>query len=168
MKFNINDYVFYSSGGICQISGICRKQFKGMSADMEYYVITSVGEPKETIYAPVDSDKIFMRPIMTHEEANKLIDMMPSIKEIDEENIKLLKEKYNEAMKTHEPAQWVKVSKTIYRRANNPENKRRISETERSFGDTARKYLNVELALALGIEVGEVDGYIDRRLNGTA
>lgn len=167
MQFNINDYIFYSSGGICQITGICNTPFKGMP-DREYYVITSVREPKETIYAPVDSDKVYMRHIMTREEAEKLIDMIPSIEGIYEENIKLLKEKYNEAMKTYEPAQWVRISKTIYRRANDPSIKRRLSETERSYGETAKKYLYGELAIALGIPESEIDGYISDRVGGIA
>ncbi len=167
MQFNINDYIFYSSGGICQITDICNTPFKGMP-DRDYYVIISVKEPKETIYAPVDSDKVYMRHIMTRDEAEKLIEMIPSIEEINEENIKLLKEKYNEAMKTYEPAQWVRISKTIYRRENDPSLKRRLSETERSYGDTAKKYLYGELALALGIPESEIDGYISSRIDGIA
>ncbi|MBQ9774149.1 MAG: CarD family transcriptional regulator [Clostridia bacterium] len=167
--FQKDEYVFYESGGICRISDIQVAPLEGMPADREYYVMQSVHDRNGVMYIPVDNDKVFMRRLLRREEAEGLIERIPSVEVIDEPNSKLLRTKYLEAMHTHSPEEWVRVIKTVYARTTRTTNRiQRLSETERSLSESAKRYLYTELALALGMQEKEMEGYITSRIEKMA
>ena len=102
-----------------------------------------------------------MRRLLNRAEAEELLDRIPFVRTIDEPNAKLLRAKYTESMRTHDPLEWVRVIKTVYLRMTSPTSRtQRISETERSFSDNAKRYLHAELALALGLHEQDMETYI--------
>ena len=167
--FATNDYVFYGSGGVCKIVDVQTAPLDGMPKDKDYYILHSVHDQNSVMYIPVDSDCIFLRALISREDAEKLIDLIPSISIIDESNAKLLREKYTEAMKQHMPTEWVRVIKTVYFRMNESRvPMRRISETERTFAENAKKYLYTELSLVLGLPIQGMEQYIADRVKANA
>ena len=74
------------------------------------------------------------------------------IEPFDEPNAKLLRLKYVEAMRTHRPAEWVRVIKTVRGRAIAKTGRARLSESERTFAENATRNLSLELGMALGID----------------
>ena len=159
--FQPDEYVFYGSGGICRITDIQTAPLDNMPADRLYYVMQSIHDQNGVIYVPVDSDCVFLRRLLNREEAEALLDEIPAVGTIEESNAKLLRSKYTEAMRTHEPLEWVRVIKTVYQRMTSPTSRtQRISETERSFSDNAKRYLHAELALALGLHEQDMETYI--------
>lgn len=59
--------------------------------------------------------------------------------------------------------------KTVCLRANEKISKtQRISETERNFSDTAKRYLHAELALALELPEKEMEAYLTSYLSKTS
>ncbi len=167
--FQRDEYVFYESGGICRISDIQTSPLEGMPADRDYYVMQSIHDRNGVMYIPVDNDKVFLRRLLNREEAEALISQIPSVEAIDEPNAKLLRNKYQEAMRMHDPVEWVRVIKTVYRRTlGDAHRAQRLSETERSMSENAKRYLYTELALALGREAGEMEAYIIDRIEKMA
>ncbi|MBQ8431917.1 MAG: hypothetical protein IJX28_03440 [Clostridia bacterium] len=159
--FQKDDYVFYESGGICQISDIQKAPLDSMPSDRLYYVMQSLHDRNSVMYIPVDNDRIFVRKLLNREEASSLVKQIAAVEAIEESNSKLLRTKYIEAMRTHDPIEWVRVIKTVYHRANNCTTRtQRLSETERSFAETAKRYLYTELALALEMKEYEMEDYI--------
>jgi len=159
--FQINDYVFYESGGICKIADIQTAPLENMPADRQYYVLQSIHDSNGTSYVPIDSDCVFLRLLMTRQEAEALLDRIPYITVINESNPKLLRTKYLDAMRTHDPVEWVRGIKTVYLRSTERTSRTmRISETERTLADTAKHYLHTELALALGESEAGMEDYI--------
>jgi CarD family transcriptional regulator len=149
--FERDEYVFHESGGVCRIADICYAPLEGMPADRQYYVIKPIHDPNSVIYMPVDSTGVFLRPLMDRAEACALLDRISTVEWIDEPNAKLLRAKYIEAMHRHEPEEWVRVIKTVTRRIRMQTSpSRRISDTERSFAEAAKRHLYTELALVLG------------------
>ena len=68
-------------------------------------------------------------------------------------------------MHTHLPKEWIRIIKTVYKRTNADSLRPvRISDTERSFGENAKRYLYAELALAFGIEPVDVEAFITNRI----
>ena len=159
--FEKHEYVFHESGGICQVADICMSPLENMPADREYYVLQPLHDPNSMIYAPVDSDFIFIRRLMNREEAFALLQQMSQVEPIGEKNPKLLRTRYIEALKTHEPIEWVRVIKTAnVRNEALAIRSQRMSETERSFFERAKKHLFGELSLALSIQEREVEQFI--------
>ena len=158
-SFQKDDYVFYESGGICRILDIQQAPLEGMPADREYYIMRSIHDKSGMIYVPRDNQNIFIRPLLNAERAEALLASLSQIVPIIEENGKLLRGKYLEAMQKHEPTEWVRIIKTAYYRKNEfPDRIQRLSEGERDLVARAKNFLYTELALALSIpekEMGE-------------
>ena len=167
--FAKEEYVFHESGGICQISDIQVAPLDNMPADRQYYVMKPLYDPNSVIYMPVDSDCIFLRRLISRNEAEELLERIPYVRTIEESNAKLLRAKYIEAMHTHDPVEWVRVIKTVYLRSTmQTARSQRISETERSFAENAKRNLHTELALALDLPVQKMEDYITERIQKMA
>lgn len=167
--FQTDEYVFYGSGGICRITAIQTAPLDNMPADRQYYVMESIHDKNGVIYIPVDSECIFLRRLLNRAEAEALLNEIPSVEAIEESNAKLLRNRYTEAMRTHEPLEWVRVIKTVYRRAKEKSLRaQRLSETERSFAESAKRYLYGELALALGLHEADMEEYITTHIRNMA
>ena len=129
-----------------------------MPADRKYYILQSVHESNGLIYIPVDSEGVFLRRILTKDEAEALLEKLDQLEAIEESNAKLLRSRYVEAMRTHLPENWVCVLKTLQKRTQAcTARSQRLSETERSFGVSAKLYLCTELSLSLGKTKEEIE-----------
>lgn len=167
--FEREEYVFHESGGVCKIADIQTAPLEGMPRDREYYVLKPLSDPNSMIYIPVDSDKIFLRRLLSRAEAEELLDRIPFVRTIEESNAKLLRAKYLELMKMHDPVEWVRVIKTVYLRMNAQTLKsQRISDTERSFAENAKRHLYTELALALELPTDRMEDYITEHIQKMA
>ncbi len=167
--FACNEYVFHESGGVCRIDEIKAAPLENMPAGRLYYIMKPVNDQNSVIYIPVDSEQIFLRKLMDRTQAQELLDDIPFIRTIDESNAKLLRAKYVELMKTHDPVEWVRVIKTVYLRSDvqNGHGKR-LSETERSFAETAKRHLHTELSLALDVPREQMEAYISEHIQKMA
>lgn len=167
--FQIEDYVFYESGGICRIADVQISPLAGMPPECKYYVLQSVGENNGTMYVPVNAKGIFLRKLLSREDAERLIDDIKGIAVFEEPSSKLLRARYIEAMHTHQPREWVRVLKTVHHRVNaDPLRPTRISDTERAFGEAAKRYLYTELSIAFDIKESEVEDFIIGRVQKMA
>lgn len=159
--FERGEYVFHESGGVCQIEDVQVAPLDGMPTDRTYYVMRPIHDPNSVIYIPVDSDRIFLRRLLNREEAVELLDRIPFVRTIEVDNAKQLRAKYIELMRMYDPLEWVRVIKTVYARTHTPASRtQRISDTERSFSDNAKRNLHAELSLALGMPGGDMERYI--------
>ena len=157
ITFQKDDYVFYESGGICQILDIQKAPLEGMPVDREYYVMRSVHDKSGMIYVPKDNQNIFIRPLLDVECAESVFGEVSQIVPSVEENGKLLRAKYLEAMQKHEPAEWVRIIKTAYNRKNEfPDRVQRLSEGERDLVARAKNFLYSELSVALEVSEKEI------------
>ena len=148
--FQTNEYVFYASGGICRIVDIQTAPLDGMPQDKQYYILHSVHDQNSVMYIPVDSDCVFLRRIMTREEAESLLSGVTEASVFEAPNAKALRDRYQEAMRRYQPIDWIRVIKTVRMRMSEQGTPpRRISETERTFAETAKKFLFAELSLSL-------------------
>ena len=167
--FQKNDYVFYESEGICRVFDILRSPLDGMPKDKEYYLLRPIYSKNAILYVPVESDKIYMRPILGRKEAEKLVNEIPTVEEIQESDAKKLRAAYVELFQSHLPENWVRIIKTVRIRFQSALSKgQRISDTERNVAESAKRFLHSELALALGLEESEVEEYIRSRIGDPA
>lgn len=169
--FLIDEFVYYASGGVCQIVDIQYAPLDGMPKDRQYYVMRSLHDANGVIYVPVNSETVFLRPLLTREEAKALIAQMPSVEPLDEPNAKALRLKYVETMRLHDPVEWVRVIKTVTKRIKAlaaVSTAQRISDTERSFAEDAKKYLYTELSIALDLPLQEVEPYVRAQMEEIA
>lgn len=163
--FQKDEYVFYASGGICKILDVQFAPLEGMPADREYYIMRSIHDKSGLIYVPKDNQSIFIRPLLSADHAELLLKNLSQILPIIEENGKLLRAKYLEAMDKHDPGEWVRIIKTAYNRKNEfPDRVQRLSEGERDLVARAKCFLYTELSLALDVPEKEIADRMEQAL----
>lgn len=76
--FNKGEKIVYGQTGVCVIEDIAEKELIKRVKKL-YYKLKPVYQPNNVIYAPVNSDKVFMRAVITKEKAQELINKIPEI-----------------------------------------------------------------------------------------
>ena len=132
--FQKGDLIVYGNMGVCRVEAVeAPAGLPGAGEKKLYYKLDPVYETG-TVYIPVDA-KVFMRPILTHAQAEALIGRIPEIEEnpCGGKDQQMLAEHYRSLMRTHDCDDYMK---------------------------RAEELLHGELAAALGITPEQVPGYI--------
>ena len=164
--FRKGELVIYGNDGICRIEEIGIPVGTPMEhSGKEYYMLTPVFG-SGMIYAPLDT-KVFMRPILTKEEAEQMIRQMPEIQEesVIGRDVRTLNEMYKGFLATHQCEDLVRLIKTLYVKEKTMEgNGKKLAKTEQEFSKVAKELLHREFAIALDIPYEEVSVYITKKI----
>lgn len=160
--YKIKDVVMYGDEGVCIISDIVVREFKG--EHIRYFVLKPVTNNSTTIYIPVNNKELVirMKKVLSKEEVVELIKSMP---QLDEEWIKsdnLRKDKYKEVLKSGNREELVCMIKNLCSHSlkMKEEGKKFHICDERMMKD-AKKKLYEEFSYVLDIEFDEVVKYIE-------
>lgn len=160
------DLIVYGSSGVCRVEDIgALKGAGGVREKRDYYTLSPVFG-SGVIYIPADTG-IFMRPVLTKEQVDELIDRIPALeeKECDLSNLRQLTEHYHAAFESHQCEDLLRLIKALYQRGQNTlKQGRRIGLTEMKYRKHAEELVHGEFAVALGIPYEEVPEYISTRL----
>lgn len=158
--FQPNEYVVYGRLGVCQVEEIDKVNGR------DYYCLRSIYHDC-FIKTPVDG-KIPVRRVISREQADALIDRIPSIqaKPINNSNVRELSESYRSSILTQECQELLELIMSIYAKKHAIQKaKKKLSSTDASYFKEGEKLLFGELAVALGIPYSEVQSYIRDRAN---
>ncbi|MPN27589.1 hypothetical protein SDC9_175023 [bioreactor metagenome] len=113
--YQVGDLVFYGSTGVCKVTGITTRTVE-FRRQLKFYVFKPLYQQNYIILVPVDITKVFMRPIISSSEANRLLDLIPTIGTKAYYNCKLgqLTDHYEAFLKTHECLDLIKLTISIY------------------------------------------------------
>lgn len=159
--YQIGQYIVYGSTGVCRVEGLVEKPPLGL-----YYVLKPLYE-SGTIYTPAEHPKVFMRPVISREYAEALIDQIPGIVVQPDrtKNLQELREHYRTATCSHNCADLIRLTMSIYAKKKEQEQMgRRFGQVDERFMKQAESILFGEFAVALGIPREEVHDYISRRV----
>ena len=164
--FGINEIVVYGSTGVCRIEDIGTPEFHGVDRSQSYYTLKPVfGDG--VIYCPVNNPRVFIRPVISKEQAEKLIEAIPSVhaQAYHNRSTQLLTEHYNEVISSHKCSDLIELIMSIYHKKQAlAGQKRRLGQVDERFMKRAQNLLYGELAVALGIEKDGVEQYIASRM----
>lgn len=164
--FEKGEYVAVGNKGVCSIVDVTTLNLQGVDKEREYYILKPVYMSGSTVYMPVDTAEETMRRVLSHSEAEKLIETIPEIPLITIANDKLLEQEYRGCMKTNSCEEWVRVIKTIrQRKRNRLEAGRKVTAVDIKYFRIAEEQLYGELAVALDIPREEVENYITNELS---
>lgn len=164
--YQTGDMIVYGSTGVCKVEEITTPDFEKDKSKL-YYALAPVYQDG-IIYTPVDT-KTFMRPVITKEEANALIDKIPSmeVEAYHNKALRELEEHYNTFLKSHDCGDLLELGRSIYIK------KQELLRQHRKFGAVDERYMKRaddllfgELAVALEIDKNQVEDYIAERVNG--
>ncbi len=164
------DYIVYRSTGVCRVDEIgFPADFPAAVQDVQYYHLTPV-RGAGTIYIPIDS-KVFMRPVISREQALELIASIPSIEEKPNfsKDQKALSEYYKSLLQTHDCTTLVQLIKNINKKACVLSEKGKTAgKIDLQYRKQAEELLREELSVALGIPLAEVSDYVKEQLKQNA
>lgn len=159
--FQKGEYVIYGNNGICLVQDITTLNIPGVDKNRKYYLLKPVYISGSTVYTPVDTAETSLRPALSKEEADRLIQAIPDIPLIPLTDEKTLEKTYKEYMRSNNCKAWVQLIKTIYLRKENRIMKGyKVTALDNRYFNLAETSLYGELSIALGKPRDEVKSYI--------
>ena len=156
-----NDYVVYRHD-VCIIKNIKENKINGKV----YYVMSPLDDETLTIDIPIQNENIYLRNIISKDEAEKIIKNIKLIEPLDNINDRNIEAQYKYLINTFKHEDLIKIIKTTYlRNAMRSNNKKKISEKDNNYFLLAEKYLYNELSIALNKSIQEVKEYIYEEVN---
>ena len=160
--FEIGEKVVYGNTGVCILKDIIQKEII-KNKKQNYYVLKPLYQQNNTIYAPVDSDKIFIRKVISKSEAEELIEKIPQITEdiiIDNDP-----DIYRKAFSSHDCKELIVITAIIYQKKRMAMSlKKKLGYGDEKNMRLAENLLFGELACALDIDTQEVPAYIKSKI----
>lgn len=165
MKYSIGDLIIYGETGVCRVEEIVDRPFLGEMT--KCYKLQPLYQSC-VIFTPADNGNVFMRPIISKEEAHALVESIKTVepKEIPGAAPRVLSEKYDKIIKLHDCSELISLTVSIYhKRLGLIEQKKKLSAIDERYMKKAEDLLFGELAAALGIDKAQVSGYISEKVN---
>lgn len=106
--FEKGEKIIYGKTGVCVVEDIAERAVPG--GKRLYYTLRPLYQSGNVIFAPADSDKVFMRPIITRQDAEKLIEDVPKIRE------SALSEEFSEETEIRSCEELLQLAISIYER----------------------------------------------------
>lgn len=165
--FETGSYIICGQHGVCKVESIGPLQLSESSERKEYYTLAQVYSKGGLIYVPADSEKIVMRPIISKEEAKKLIEEIETLELILVSSERQREEVFKKALRTCDVREWGRVIKTIYTRNQQRLAKgKKVTASDERCLHAAEENLYGELAVSLGIKKREAASYVAQSLDG--
>ncbi len=149
--------------GVCEIVQIGKIDMKHIKNECIYYTLVPIYDVKSKLYIPTDSEGLGLRPVMTKECAQELINRLSEIEPLSVQNEKEREKVFKELLKTGNCEDISRIIKTLYLRkqARLLAGKKAVSLDEK-YLYIAREHLYGELAVSLGIDKDGVEAYITK------
>ncbi len=166
--FNVDDLVIYGTNGVCRVTGITSFDINDNGGSQSYYVLKPLYQ-ECVISTPVNNTRVFMRPIISKEYAEKVINMIPTMHvEIYHSHIlRELIDHYEVAVRSNDCKKLIEITMSIYaKRQAAIQQGRKLGAIDEKFMKRAEDLLFGELGAALGIHKDDVPAYISAKLEG--
>ena len=161
--FKIGDKIMYGQTGVCIVEDICEKALIKNQTKL-YYILKPVFQQNNVIYAPADSDKVFMRQIISKQQADEIIGSIPDIMN-KLPNKEMSQEEYKVELATHDCRDLVSLTAKIYKKKQNAKlSNKKLGFSDEKYMKLAESLLFGELSVALDIKYEDVIDYIDSKI----
>lgn len=159
--YQVNDLIVYGNHGVCRITGIGTPAIPIADKNRQYYTLRPAYQREEVIYAPVENNKTVMRPILTRQEADRLIDEIPKLNTVWIVNEREREAQYKAAIRTCDCKELVRIIKTLYQRKRERiQSGKKVTVVDDRYFHQAEEQLYGELAIVLDMPKEAVSDYI--------
>lgn len=162
--FKVNDYIMYGTTGVCKIIDIKKQKFLGRE-EKEYYILEPVYSKNTVIKIPVDNTTIKMREVLSKNDIEELINIIPKTETEWIDDDKTRSEKFKIMLKSGDCEKLITLIRTIY--LNKKDRKsigKKLYKVDDEIMQAAEKLLNEEFAFILDIDPKDVPKYISSHI----
>lgn len=159
--FELGQMILHGSEGVCTVDAIGPQSFSGQQESRLYYTLSPVHH-EGTLFVPVDSS-VFLRAVMSKEDAEALIQQIPSIEieVFEQRNPRMIDEHYQALLRSHDCADLVRIIKTLRtKRRTIAKSGKRLGQVEERYLKRAERMLYDELSIALDMPMEDVPEYL--------
>lgn len=148
--YEIGQLIVYGNEGVCRVEEIGTPKISGVDKHRDYYTLAPIYREGK-VFTPVDS-KVFMRPVITREEALALIDRIPQMtaEVYENSNLRFLNEHYQQCIQNYTCADLLQLIKDVRaKRRQMTERGKKLGLVDERYMKRAEEMLHGELAVAL-------------------
>jgi len=158
--YQVNQIIVYGSAGVCRVEAVEVPANLPNADGRLYYRLRPLFEAS-IIYTPVDTT-VFMRPVLTREEAQALLAAYPQLEPApcESRSPQVLGEHYKSFFRSHSCEDLLRLIKTIRQKAQ--ASGRPLSKTDQNYLRRAEELLYCELSAALQLPRAEVKLYAEQ------
>ena len=151
--YEIGQLIVYGNEGVCRVEEIGTPKISGVDKHRDYYTLAPIYREGK-VFTPVDS-KVFMRPVISREEALALIDRIPAMTaEVNEH-----------CLQNYTCADLLQLIKDVRaKRCRMIERGKKLGLVDERYMKRAEEMLHGELAVALGMTREQVPQFISDAL----
>ncbi len=164
--FQVGELILYGNTGVCRVEAIGQPGSASYAdKNKDYYTLAPL-HGDGVIYVPVDTP-VFMRPILSKEQALELIHCIPDIQAepFTCRDQRALNEHYRHFFDSHRCEDLIHLIKDVYIKGQNlAQQGKKVGSTDQQYFRRATDLLHGELAVALGIAMDEVEEFIRKEI----
>lgn len=163
------DLVVYGATGVCKVEGFGNPDPRDRSG-RQFYLLKPLYQDG-IIYTPMEGGKVSMRPVMSPEEAQRLISLIPDLhpEVFRERTLQLLAQRYQSLLQSGDCRVLLELTMSVYQKRRQAEQQnRRLGMVDERYGRQAERLLFGELAVALDIPIDNVPNYISSQMEQAA
>lgn len=167
--FSVNEKIHYGGSGVCVIQEIATMRF-GRTRE-KYYVLKPVYQNASVIYVPVENQQLVskMRPVLSREEVDRLIEGMAEIPTAWEEDPQARKASFDALLRSNECRSLIVIIKTLHaQKQRRQADGKTLHVADETYLREAQRLLYDEFAGALEIQPTQVHAYIQSKLGQPA
>lgn len=164
--FQPGDLIVYGTTGVCRVEALERPGLIPTDRQRLYYRLQPLYQDG-TVYTPAEGGKVSMRPVITRQEAEALIDAIPSLpaQPLRDASMQALSHHYQSKLHSGSCRDLLELMLSIRaKRRQAAAQKRRLGMVDEQYAKQVRRLLHGELSVALGIPFDDVEAYILQRI----
>jgi len=163
--FQKGDTIVYGSQGVCKVESVGELDIS-LDKSRLYYTLIPVFMQDTRFYVPIDIGENNIRYLLSADEAEKLIDIIPEIEAAWIINEKEREQQYKAAIRSSDCIELVRIIKTLYERKNNRiKDGKKITAVDEKYFRIAKEHLFGELAVSLNKSKDYIEEYIKERIS---
>ena len=163
--FQAGDVIVCGTHGVCRVEKVGPLSSAVADRDRLYYTLKPLYERGSVVFTPVDNEKMVIRPVISREEALRLIDGIRDAEALRIEDERKREENYKTALKSCRAEELVKMIKTINaRKRSRAARGKKATDADSRYVKLAEDYLYGELAISQDLERDQVKAFVRERI----
>lgn len=164
--FAVGDYIIYGNHGVCKVEKIGTVSLPMADKNKVYYTLRPIYKSESVVYAPMENPKSIIRPVLTKEGADMLIEEIPQLESVWIANEREREVQYKAALKSCDCRELIRIIKTLYcRKMDRIRDGKKVTVLDERYFRQAEEQLYGELAFVLKMERSEMGDYLTERLS---
>lgn len=164
LKFIKGQHVIYNGAEICSIGDIVKKDFDG-TGDKDYIILNPL-ELNTTFYVPYKKADEMIHPLLSKESLLELIDKMGTNTDVCRSSTESRNINIRDALKEGNHEVIIEIMNEIYcEKINREKSGKQLYKTDKRNFELAKRLIDSEIAVSFGIEINEVEEFINRKIN---